>query len=192
MFIDFHYTPKAVVICVIIYNAFFGYSWGPIPWLYPPEILPLSIRAKGASLSTATNWAFNWLVGMMTPILQEWIKWRLYLVHAFFCALSFIVVYITYPETKGLQLEDMDELFGDQTTAAPTPTAGSSLIRSSRVDSPVPTLGLRSDGKITRPAHPAASSSSGGISGFFRRIAGNNQEDNSGGQYRRLEEGGDD
>lgn len=59
--------------------------------LYPPEILPLSIRAKGASLSTATNWAFNWLVGELTPVLQEWLKWRLYLVHAFFCACSFIL-----------------------------------------------------------------------------------------------------
>lgn len=110
MYIDVSYTPIMVVVFVIIYNAFFGYSWGPIPWLYPPEILPLSIRAKGASLSTATNWAFNWLVGQMTPVLQDWISWRLYLLHAFFCALSFILVYFCYPETKGVQLEDMVRL----------------------------------------------------------------------------------
>lgn len=85
------WTPRLVVIFVMIYNGAFGASWGPIPWLYPPEILPLSIRAKGASLSTATNWAFNWLVGEMTPILQEAIQWRLYLLHAFFCAVSFVV-----------------------------------------------------------------------------------------------------
>ena len=91
LFIDIHYTPTLVVIFVMIYNASFGYSWGPIPWLYPPEILPLSIRAKGASLSTASNWAFNWLVGEVTPILQEAIGWRLYLLHAFFCAVSFVI-----------------------------------------------------------------------------------------------------
>lgn len=91
IFLDVHYTPTLVVLFVMIYNAAFGYSWGPIPWLYPPEILPLSIRSKGASLSTATNWAFNWVVGEMTPVLQEWITWRLYLVHAFFCACSFVV-----------------------------------------------------------------------------------------------------
>ena len=91
LFLDVSYTPTMVVIFVMIYNAAFGYSWGPIPWLYPPEILPLSIRSKGASLSTASNWAFNWLVGLMTPILQEWIHWRLYLVHAFFCVISFVV-----------------------------------------------------------------------------------------------------
>jgi Sugar (and other) transporter len=91
IFVDIRSTPTLVVVFVMIYNAAFGASWGPIPWLYPPEILPLSIRAKGASLSTATNWAFNWLVGEVTPILQEAIQWRLYLLHAFFCAVSFVV-----------------------------------------------------------------------------------------------------
>lgn len=91
LYLDIKATPTLVVIFVMVYNAAFGASWGPIPWLYPPEILPLSIRAKGASLSTAANWAFNWLVGEMTPILQDVIKWRLYLVHAFFCAMSFVV-----------------------------------------------------------------------------------------------------
>jgi len=91
IYLDVASTPTMVVLFVMIYNASFGYSWGPIPWLYPPEILPLKIRSKGASLSTATNWAFNWLVGEVTPILQEWIKWRLYLVHAFFCVVSFVV-----------------------------------------------------------------------------------------------------
>ena len=38
MYIDVPETPRAVVICVIVFNAAFGYSWGPIPWLYPPEV----------------------------------------------------------------------------------------------------------------------------------------------------------
>ncbi|KAI0274743.1 general substrate transporter [Gloeopeniophorella convolvens] len=113
MYIDIPQTPKAVVACVIIYNAFFGYSWGPIPWLYPPEILPLSVRAKGVSLSTATNWAFNFLVGEATPYLQEVITWRLYPMHGFFCVCSFILVYFLYPETKGVPLEEMDQVFGE-------------------------------------------------------------------------------
>ncbi|KAJ4539805.1 Ribulose bisphosphate carboxylase large chain [Exophiala dermatitidis] len=91
IFIDVRWTRVLVVIFVMIYNAAFGASWGPIPWLYPPEILPLSIRAKGASLSTASNWAFNFLVGELTPVLQAAIKWRLYLLHAFFCAVSFVL-----------------------------------------------------------------------------------------------------
>ncbi|KAI0660375.1 general substrate transporter [Cubamyces menziesii] len=112
MYIDVPETPRAVVICVIVFNAAFGYSWGPIP-LYPPEILPLSVRAKGVSLSTATNWAFNFLVGEMTPELQELIEWRLYPMHGFFCVCSFILDAV-YPETKGVPLEEMDAVFGEE------------------------------------------------------------------------------
>lgn len=143
LFLDIGQTPTLVVIFVMIYNAAFGYSWGPIPWLYPPEILPLSIRSKGASLSTATNWAFNWLVGEMTPVLQEWITWRLYLLHAFFCATSFIVVYFIYPETAGVRLEDMDTLFGDATTAMPTPITRAETGSLMGTSSPVPSMDLR-------------------------------------------------
>ncbi|KAH6916835.1 sugar transporter STP1 [Coprinopsis sp. MPI-PUGE-AT-0042] len=113
MYTDVPATPNAVVICVIIFNAAFGFSWGPIPWLYPPEIMPLTFRAKGVSLSTATNWAFNYLVGQSTPYLQEMIQWRLYPMHGLFCVCSFVLVYFLYPETTGVSLEDMDQVFGE-------------------------------------------------------------------------------
>jgi len=114
IYIDQAITPNAVVICVIIYNAAFGMSWGPVPWLYPPEIMPLAFRAKGVSISTATNWLFNYWVGVTTPLFQELIGWRLYPMHAFFCSLSFVLVYFLYPETRGVPLEEMDRLFGDE------------------------------------------------------------------------------
>ncbi|WVW80564.1 hypothetical protein I302_102550 [Kwoniella bestiolae CBS 10118] len=114
IYIDQAITPNAVVICVVIYNAAFGMSWGPVPWLYPPEIMPLPFRAKGVSLSTATNWLFNYWVGVSTPVFQELIGWRLYPMHAFFCALSFVLVYFLYPETRGVPLEEMNLLFQDE------------------------------------------------------------------------------
>ncbi|KAJ5710712.1 hypothetical protein N7488_004868, partial [Penicillium malachiteum] len=143
IYIEIPATPTLTVIFVMIYNAAFGASWGPIPWLYPPEILPLSIRAKGASLSTAANWAFNWLVGEVTPVLQSVIKWRLYLVHAFFCACSFVVVYFLYPETSGVRLEDMNVLFGDATTTMPTPATEGERGSLIGAGSPVPSLDIR-------------------------------------------------
>ncbi|EKM79711.1 hypothetical protein AGABI1DRAFT_121016 [Agaricus bisporus var. burnettii JB137-S8] len=111
IFLNKSWTPNAVVVSVVLFNAAFGYSWGPIPWLYPPEIMPLTVRAKGVSLSTATNWAFNFFVGEATPYLQEHIEYRLYYMHGFYCICSFILV---YPETKGVPLEEMDQVFGEQ------------------------------------------------------------------------------
>ncbi|CDK26948.1 unnamed protein product [Kuraishia capsulata CBS 1993] len=115
-YLDIARTPALVVTFVIIYNAGFGFSWGPIPWLFPPEILPLSVRAKGASMSTATNWAANFVVGQLAPVLLETIHWRLYLIHTASCIISVIVVITVYPETSGLQLEDMDSLFDDRSS----------------------------------------------------------------------------
>ncbi|BGP03840.1 putative Sugar transporter STL1 (putative) [Rhodotorula toruloides] len=123
LYLDAPYTPNAVVGCVIIYNAAFGFSWGPIPWLYPAEILPNAFRVKGVSLSTAANWLSNYVVGEATPILQETIEWRLYPMHAGFCVFSFILVYFAYPETMGVPLEEMDELFGDQPRRPLLPTS---------------------------------------------------------------------
>lgn len=97
--------------------------------------MPLTVRAKGVSISTATNWAFNFFVGMTTPYLQELVKWRLYPMHGFYCICSFVLVYFceryisfslvilsdsmyeVYPETKGVPLEEMDALFGEGTVS---------------------------------------------------------------------------
>jgi len=181
MYINTPQTPALVVISVVIYNAFFGYSWGPVPWLYPPEILPLSIRAKGASLSTATNWAFNWLVGELTPVLQEWITWRLYLVHAFFCVCSFVVVYLVYPETKGIQLEEMDNIFGDQYSVE---AGRETLLPRSGQRRPIEEHHLEPP-PIFEPSRPEETASGG----FFTRIFGifGEKDTKSGGAYRRLD-----
>ncbi|KAF3184581.1 hypothetical protein TWF225_005880 [Orbilia oligospora] len=183
MYLRIPSTPTLVVVFVVIYNAFFGYSWGPIPWLYPPEILPLSIRAKGASLSTATNWAFNWLVGELTPILQEVVEWRLYLIHAFFCVCSFILVYFFYPETKGLTLEDMGVLFNDG-SAAPTPS-GRSLLNTEGRTSPVPTLDINNPFPHNGKNRDEESGIFGWVKGIFRR------EERRSSDYRPLITGED-
>lgn len=72
---------------------------GPIPWLYPAEILPNAFRVKGVSLSTASNWFSNYVVGAMTPINQEVLGWKMYPMHAGFCVISFVLVFFTYPES---------------------------------------------------------------------------------------------
>lgn len=113
MWMNISATPLLVAFLVIVYNASFGYSWGPIGFLIPPEVLPLAVRSKGVSLSTASNWFANYIVGQLTPILQERIGWIMYLFPAGSCVLSVCTVMYFYPETKGVELEDMDKLFDE-------------------------------------------------------------------------------
>lgn len=113
MWLDRSYTPNLVAVLVIVYNASFGYSWGPIGFLIPPEVFPLAVRSKGVSLATATNWLANYIVGQLTPVLQESIKWGLYMFPASSCVISIIVVIYFYPETKGIELENIDIVFDE-------------------------------------------------------------------------------
>ena len=69
--------------------------------------MPLTVRAKGVSLSTATNWLFNFIVGLVTPYLQEVIEWRLYPIHGFFCVCSFIVVYLCKRRFLSTEVPDL-------------------------------------------------------------------------------------
>lgn len=115
LFLDDLYTPQVVVGFVIVFNAAFGASWGPIPWMMN-EVLPNQVRSKGAAMSTATNWLFNFLVGEMTPILLDLIEWKTYLIPGCSCVLSFLCVHYLFPETKGLTLEDMGSVFDDSSS----------------------------------------------------------------------------
>ncbi|EGW31574.1 uncharacterized protein SPAPADRAFT_62190 [Spathaspora passalidarum NRRL Y-27907] len=113
MYLNVSATPSLVALLVIIYNAGFGYSWGPIGFLIPPEAYPLSVRAKGVSLAVSTNWLCNFVVGLLAPILKQDIGWKMYLYPATSCIISIFIVLLFYPETKGVELEDMDKVFTD-------------------------------------------------------------------------------
>lgn len=117
-----------VVVCVSLFNSMFGVSWGPIGWLIGPEVLPNKARSSGSSLATATNWICNFIVGQMAPILLEKISWRLYLIHSVSCLISVIVVYWIYPETKGVSLEEMENIFGDASTRHPSIASSNSSV----------------------------------------------------------------
>ncbi|KAK9448218.1 general substrate transporter [Limtongia smithiae] len=89
----------------------FAVSWGPISWIYPPEIVPQRVRAKAVSLATACNWAVNFALGLAVPPLLRKIQWRLFFIYGSFNVMAFIHVWLCAPETKQRTLEEMDEIF---------------------------------------------------------------------------------
>ncbi|KAG2051358.1 general substrate transporter [Suillus hirtellus] len=104
----------AIFFGVCLYLFFFGATWGPGPWLLGAEIFPLRARAKGMSLSTGTNWLFNFIIAFITPPLFNAINAGYYFVLVGFCIISVIVVWFVYPETAHHTLEELGEVFGDK------------------------------------------------------------------------------
>jgi MFS family permease len=47
---------KAVIACTYLFVASYAPTWGPVSWIYPPELYPLRVRGKAVALSTSANW----------------------------------------------------------------------------------------------------------------------------------------
>ncbi|KAI8319285.1 general substrate transporter [Martensiomyces pterosporus] len=101
----------AIVVMVYIFVCGFAFSWGPIGWIYPSEIFPMHIRSKANSITTAANWLFNFVIGLVCPILLKKITWKLDIIFAIFMTVALICVYLFYPETKNRPLEEMEVVF---------------------------------------------------------------------------------
>lgn len=104
---------KGVIACSYLFVASFAPTWGPVSWIYPPELYPLRVRGKAVALSTSANWAFNFALGYFVPPAFENIEWRTYIVFGVFCVAMFIHVFFMFPETSGKPLEEVTAIFED-------------------------------------------------------------------------------
>jgi SP family sugar:H+ symporter-like MFS transporter len=127
---------SALVAFVCFYIAFFAATWGPIAWVITGEIFPLKIRAKAMSLSTASNWLWNWAIAysseylsllrcICAPVLTNLsapylvdsgagnadLGTKVFYIWGSTCFCCIIFAYFCIPETKGLSLEQIDVLY---------------------------------------------------------------------------------
>jgi sugar porter (SP) family MFS transporter len=96
---------------MFLFYSIFGFSWCFMSWLYPPEINSQQYRNLGAGIATATNWISNYVVVVVTPVGVANIKWKFYLIFCIFNYAFLPILYFFFEETKGLALEEVDELF---------------------------------------------------------------------------------
>ncbi|KAF7298534.1 MFS domain-containing protein [Mycena indigotica] len=100
------------VAAIYTFTFAYGVSFGPIGWVLPSEVSPLSMRGRGVALSTASNWSNNFFIGLITPIMMEYSPAGTFLTFATACFAAYLWATYTVPETAGVTLEDMDRVFG--------------------------------------------------------------------------------
>jgi len=100
----------AIAISVFFFVFNFAYGAGPIVWTVVAEIFPLRYRARCVGVCTMANWVGNFLIAEFTPVLLQDIGFGTFFVFAFFCLILFVVS-AWLPETKGVQLEKVGQLF---------------------------------------------------------------------------------
>ncbi|KAJ5411660.1 uncharacterized protein N7487_006019 [Penicillium crustosum] len=101
----------AAVVFIFIFHLSMIVGFGGIPFLYASEVSPLSLRTTINGIGSSLYWALSVLVAEVTPIAFNAIGWKYFLIFACLNFTMIPVIYLFYPETAGLSLEDIDEVF---------------------------------------------------------------------------------
>ncbi|KAJ4035219.1 hypothetical protein NW763_014067 [Fusarium oxysporum] len=99
------------VACIFLFMGAYSVGITPITQLYPPEVLSYSIRTNGMAIWAGTIAIFAIGTTLVFPIALEAISWRLYFIIGAWDVLETSFVAVFWVETKGLSLEEIDELF---------------------------------------------------------------------------------
>lgn len=100
------------LICIYIFAIFYSISWNGIPWIFCAEVFPTSVRQVCLVFTTCTQWLGQFIIAYSTPYMVADIKYGLFLFFGCSVVVGITFAYFFLPETKGVQLEDMDIMFG--------------------------------------------------------------------------------
>jgi MFS transporter, SP family, galactose:H+ symporter len=107
-------TGIVTLIALVVFIASFAFSLGPVVWTIINEIYPSHMRGRGVAVATAANWFAAWLVSQFFLSLVDLISEAgTFWLFAGCCAITYVFVSRFIPETKGLSLEAVEQLWGD-------------------------------------------------------------------------------
>ncbi len=101
-----------LVVLLVAYIGFFAISLGAVIWVYISEVFPNRVRSKGQSLGSSVHWITNAIISLVFPVVAAKSRGLPFVFFAAMTALMFFVVLFTYPETKGVTLEEMQHRLG--------------------------------------------------------------------------------
>ncbi|XP_063677290.1 proton myo-inositol cotransporter-like isoform X2 [Bolinopsis microptera] len=111
---DVCYSPYSwtIIAAMVFYIAMFATGIGTLAWTINSEIYPMWVRGYALSISTMTNWLFNLLIAFtfldLTRILTKYGAFWLY---TGITVVGWIIFYFKLPETRGVPLERVEQLF---------------------------------------------------------------------------------
>ncbi|GLB43576.1 putative sugar (and other) transporter [Lyophyllum shimeji] len=100
-----------LIAFAVLHVFSFSIFWGPTPWVYLGESFPLRVRPKSIALGSATNWLWNFLLSFFAPRIAAHIGPLILLIFFGMLLFGYAYVYLFIPETKGLSLEEVDEMY---------------------------------------------------------------------------------
>lgn len=102
----------AAIASVFIYAVGWSVGLCTIQYLYGTEILPTRVRSVCYATNMTVHWFFQFAVVRATPPMFDKLHiWGAYVFWACICFIGLVVLGLWAPETKGVPMERMDELF---------------------------------------------------------------------------------
>lgn len=101
----------SAMVAFYLWTCFYGPTWNGTPWVFGAETMPTFIRSATQAFIAASNWLFAFLIARFTPQMFTSMGFGVYIFFASLMLLSIPFVYFAVPETSGIPLEHMDELF---------------------------------------------------------------------------------
>lgn len=100
-----------VLLSMIIFVASYATGLGNVPW-QQGELFSLDVRGIGTSLSTATNWAANLLIGSTyLSLISAITPSGAFGFYAGLCFLGWLFCVRCFPDVSGLSLEEVQRVF---------------------------------------------------------------------------------
>ena len=104
-----------VVVGLALYIIFFSPGMGTVPWVTNSEIYPLQYRGTCGGIAATANWISNLVVSQTFLTMTENISVSLsFLVFGIISVLALFFVVAIVPETKGLNLEEVESMLHDR------------------------------------------------------------------------------
>ncbi|RYO78561.1 hypothetical protein DL762_008645 [Monosporascus cannonballus] len=102
-----------ILVSVMVYVAAYALGLGNVPWMQS-ELFPLSVRSLGSGVATCVNWSANFVVGLtFLPMMDALTPTWTFTLYAAVCAAGWVAIWMIYPETSGLTLEEATGLLED-------------------------------------------------------------------------------
>ena len=98
------------LISANLFVVFFGMSWGPVVWVLLGEMFSNKIRALALGLAAAAQWLANFIISTTFPSMAQVGLWFAYGFYTLCALLSLLFVWRFVRETKGVELEDMEQV----------------------------------------------------------------------------------
>lgn len=99
------------IVFMFLFSGFYSFTYTPLTSLYGPELYPFKMRGAGQTLFQAFNSSWGLISSFVLPFAMNGIGWRFYIVNASYDIIFLPIIYYVWVETRGLDIEKIDEVF---------------------------------------------------------------------------------